>query len=49
LRIIEDAGGGTEEKQQAVKAATRSNGSLNVSKLLGIAIRRAYRGRLTIR
>ena len=40
MRILEDAGGGAEEKLQAIRAARRPNGSLNVSKLLGIAIRR---------
>jgi hypothetical protein len=40
MRMLEDAGGGTEEKQRAIKAATRSNGSVNVSKLLGIAATR---------
>jgi hypothetical protein len=40
MRTLEDAGGGAEEKLQAIRAARRPNGSLNVSKLLGIAIRR---------
>jgi hypothetical protein len=37
MRMLEDAGGGAE-KQQAVKTASRPNGSVNVSKLLRIAV-----------
>ena len=37
MRMLEDAGIGVEEKQRAIKAASRPNGSMNVAKLLRIA------------